>query len=223
MLAHVLEANGVATVSLSSMRGFTERMNPPRALHCDFPLGRPLGVPGDAVFQRGVLDAAFALLEETKGPVLVDYGETIEDVSEVLSCAVPPGIDASLHAAIDEAKSIRPAYNRAMAQYGETNVGRVADADGIPELIQAFVESSEGKHWKELSIPPRRIMDATKDIMNYYEEAALDLSGHVPAARQAETWFFKETETGKLLMAAREAMRGQEAPFWFYVVPFTQG
>jgi len=42
-----------------------ERSHPPRALHCEFPLGRPLGRPGDAAFQRRVLVAALRLLERS--------------------------------------------------------------------------------------------------------------------------------------------------------------
>ena len=44
-LASVLEDAGLATVALSSVRGQVVTTRPPRALHCDFPLGRPLGRP----------------------------------------------------------------------------------------------------------------------------------------------------------------------------------
>ena len=45
-LAHVFEAAGLATVVLSTIRPVAEKMAPPRALHCEFPLGRPLGNHG---------------------------------------------------------------------------------------------------------------------------------------------------------------------------------
>ena len=60
-LASVLEDAGLATVALSIIRGQVETTRPPRALHCEFPLGRPLGRPGDPALQRRVIDAAFAL------------------------------------------------------------------------------------------------------------------------------------------------------------------
>ncbi|HCH79267.1 MAG TPA: glycine reductase, partial [Acidimicrobiaceae bacterium] len=47
MLAHVFEAAGIATVTLASTLSVVERTQPPRALWCDFPLGRPLGKPQD--------------------------------------------------------------------------------------------------------------------------------------------------------------------------------
>ncbi|MFZ1491711.1 MAG: selenoprotein B, partial [Ilumatobacteraceae bacterium] len=74
-LAHVFEAAGLATVVLASNRSVVERMRPPRALYCDFPLGRPLGKPGDATFQLDVLAEAFALLDAPSGPALADYPE----------------------------------------------------------------------------------------------------------------------------------------------------
>ena len=70
-LASVLEQAGFATVALSSIRGQIESTAPPRALHCEFPLGRPLGKPNEPEFQRKVITAAFSLLEMPSGPVLV--------------------------------------------------------------------------------------------------------------------------------------------------------
>src|ERR671910_544074 len=78
-LAHVIEAAGLATVALSLVRPQIEQSRPPRALHCEFPLGRPLGRPGDPEFQRRVLSAAFALLQRRDGPVLEDFPEAIAD------------------------------------------------------------------------------------------------------------------------------------------------
>lgn len=44
-------------------------MSPPRGLFCDFPLGRPLGIPQDVEFQRQMLDRAFGLLEAAEPTV----------------------------------------------------------------------------------------------------------------------------------------------------------
>src|ERR687898_1894693 len=90
-LAHAIEAAGLATVALSLVRPQIERSRPPRALHCEFPLGRPLGRPGDPEFQRRVLSAAFALLQRRDGPVLEDFPETITDEANTpLACPPPP-------------------------------------------------------------------------------------------------------------------------------------
>ena len=89
-LAHVLERAGLATVGISLVRGQAEDGRAPRMLHCQFPLGRPLGRPGDPAFQHRVLDAAFALLPRTDTPVLVDFPEVIDDqADQPLACTLP--------------------------------------------------------------------------------------------------------------------------------------
>ena len=223
MLAHVFEAEGLATVALSNVRPFAERSKIPRALHCEFPMGRPLGKPCDPAFQRRVLDAAFALLDESQGPVLVDFPEEIADESDApLSCPVPPRVDTSLPEAVDEAKALRPAYNRALAEYGRTNVGRLAEADGVPDLVASFVKILDGTEWTEAGIPDNNLLEASKDIMSYYEEAAAALSEHVPGARAAESWFFRETASGKLLKDVRKKLQEAGLPLAPYIAPGTQ-
>ena len=53
VLARVFEEAGMATTSLSLIREQAENIKAPRFLHCEFPLGRPLGKPGDAEFLPG--------------------------------------------------------------------------------------------------------------------------------------------------------------------------
>ena len=67
-----IEAQGVATVSVSLFRPFAEKVKPPRALWVPFPFGRPLGAPNNKAIQRKVLFAMFDLLNRTEGPVLED-------------------------------------------------------------------------------------------------------------------------------------------------------
>ena len=51
-LSHVFEAAGIATATIVSNRQQAEGITPPRALYCEFPLGRPLGRPRDPAYQR---------------------------------------------------------------------------------------------------------------------------------------------------------------------------
>jgi len=221
-IAHVLEGAGLCTVALGLIRGQAERLRPPRMLYCPFPLGRPLGKPGDAVFQRRVLDAAFALLAEHTGPVLVDFPEAVEDASgQPLSCPLPPRENLDLEPAVEEALGLRPAYERNRRAAGRTLVGRAVDADGVPRAVEAFVRIGEGKPWKEVGLDGHPLQWA-RDITSYYEEAAAALVAHVPAARSAESWLYGKTETGKVLKRARARLKEAGEPFWFYLVPFTQ-
>lgn len=220
----MLEQGGLATVQLASVRSYVERIRPPRALYCDFPLGLPLGKPRDEAFQHRVLAAAFALLEREDVPVLEDFPERVADASDApVACSLPPRFDPSLPAAVDEAIGLRAAYERQLARSGRTNVGQVVGADGVAELVAAFVRVADGASLEEAGLPtePRR---AAIDVRAYYEEAALALADHVPAARQAEAWFFRQTETGSQLKRAQATLRERGAPFyvWWPIVPLTQ-
>ena len=226
-LAHVFEAAGIATVTLAATKSVVERMQPPRALFCEFPLGRPLGKPGDVEFQHDVLARAFAMLEAPAGPVLEVHPDTIDADDTPLSCTLPPRFDPSLPAAVDEANGLRKAFDRALERTGVTSVGRSIDPDGVPGALGILDAIANGASWKEAGIPGGNTTALCHDIRTYYEEAALSLvgifegEGEVPAGRAIEAWYFDETETGKLVLEARQVMKDAEAPFpvWFYMTP----
>ncbi|MFT7597364.1 MAG: hypothetical protein ACI8TP_000282 [Acidimicrobiales bacterium] len=220
-LAHVFEAAGIATVTLAATRSVAERMAPPRALYGAFPLGRPLGRPGDAEFQHDVLSRAFALLE-ADGPVLVDHPAVIEAEEVPLSCSLPPRFDASLPPAVDEANGLRKAYDRSAERRGFSSVGRVMEADAVPGALQVLADIANGANWKEAEIPGKNTTAMCHDIRTYYEEAALELvDGPPPDGRAAEAWYFEQTEAGKTVLAARAAIKKQGGPHpaWFYMAP----
>jgi hypothetical protein len=221
-LAHVFEAAGIATVVLAATKSVVERMQPPRALFCEFPLGRPLGKPGDAEFQHDVLAQAFAMLDAETGPVLENHPEVIEADETPLSCALPPRFDPSLPAAVDEAKGMRKAFDRALQRRGVTSVGRVVDPEGLPGALQILDDIVNGTHWKEAGIPGSNTTALCHDIRTYYEEAALELvDGPSPGGRAAEAWYFESTQAGRTVLAARAAIKEQGAPHpvWFYMAP----
>jgi len=221
-LAHVFEAAGIASIVLVSTRDVAERMHIPRGLYGQFPLGRPLGRPGDATFQHDVLARAFALLEATE-PTLVDHPVVIEsDEQTVLSCPLPPPFDPDLPPAVDEARGIREAYDRTLTRRGITSVGRVIDADQVPDALAALDRIAQGEAWTDVALPGKNTIAVCHDIRTYYEEAALELAtGPPPGARAAESWYFDQTKAGATVMAARRALKDQDAPFpfWFYMAP----
>jgi len=220
-LAHIFEAAGLATVTLGSIRKQIESTAPPRGLFCDFPLGRPLGKPNDPEFQHRVLTHAFSLLQATE-PVLEEFPEVIkEDTSEVLACPLPPRSNEELHPALDEIRGLRPAYERVLKQYGDrTATGRVVTADNIEEALSAFIRVAEGVPWKKAGIPgiPLRVV---QDIRAFYEMAALGLSDHLPSAWSGARWFYDSTEGGKVILAAKSALKdaGEPQPVWAYLTP----
>ena len=222
VLAHVFEAAGIATVALGSIRTQIERTAPPRGLFCDFPLGRPLGRPGDAAFQHRVLAHALGLIERATAPTVETFPESIPDDGEgVTACPLPPRHDASLPPAVDEARGLRPAFDRAVAKFGDqAGPGRVVSPDDVPAAVAAFVAVAAGTPWKQAGIPgvPARV---AQDIRGYYETAALALIEHTPAAWETTRWFLNHTEAGRAIVGARVAMKdaGEKQPIWFYLVP----
>ena len=219
VLAHVLEAHGIATVALVSVERLAERMRPPRALYCEFPLGRPLGRPGDAQYQHEVMRAAFGLLGAPAGPVLTAWPEAIECDRRPLACALPEWTDRTVPAAVAEVRGLRIAYDTYRRTHGRTSVGLGVAPDRVEEVAAAFVRIADGTPWREAGLPANPVACAL-DLRSYYEEAALALVDGVPGAGAAEAWFSGTTATGAALRAARDRMREADAPFplWYYLV-----
>lgn len=217
VLAHVLEGHGIATVALVSVEALARRMRPPRALACGFPLGRPLGRPGDPAFQHAVLDAGFALLDAPCAPVLTVLPDPVDPGLEAgawsPSLPVVVGLDPA-----DEMSAWRPAYDAYVRTRGRTSVGLAVDADGLAAAAAAFVRIATGVPFRDAGLPGNAVACAL-DLRTYYEEAALGASGVAPAAGVAAAWFLDATATGRTLRAARDAMRAADAPFplWYYL------
>jgi hypothetical protein len=221
-LAHIFEAAGLHTVTLASVRPVAQRMHPPRALFCEFPLGRPLGIPQDADYQRRVLRQALSMIEDATEPELADFPDVIEAETEAMACSLPPRFDPDLLPAVDEAQGLRRAFDRAVAARGHTSVGRVLDPDDIAAALVELDRMANGTDWLEADLPGNDTISSVHDIRTYYEEAALELvDGPPPGGRAAEEWFYEQTEAGKTVMAARRAMKAAEVPrpFWYYMAP----
>jgi hypothetical protein len=226
VLAQILEAAGIATVALASVLGQARRMRAPRALYCEFPLGRPLGRPLDPGYQHRVLAAAFALLATPAEaiPVLVEFPDVIvAEADEALACPLPPRFDAEVPAAVDEARGLVAAQRRTFERTGRTSLGKVLTPEQVPEALGAFLAVADGRPWNEVGIPGDPISCAA-DIRAFYEEAALSLVDHVPAARQAEGWYVEHTEAGRVMQRAQAAMKaaGAPHPLWFYLLPMSR-
>jgi hypothetical protein len=224
-LSHVFEGLGFATIALASVREQAERIQAPRTLFCDFPLGRPLGKPNDPPLQRSVLRAAFQTLQHSTGPVWAEYPEIISGVvSEEFVCALPPRFNPLELPAVDEAIALRNAYDRTVAAHqGRTNFGRVLThqsmIDGLRSLHKIAVD---GVAFDQAGLPADPIQVAI-DLRAYYIEAAMSLADSTTNAGgqpwAIEQWFYERTEAGRLLLGARRAMKaaGVAQPTWFYM------
>jgi hypothetical protein len=64
----LIEAAGFATVSLSTIAEFTAATGAPRVAAIEYPMGRPLGQPGDRGGQAAVLRSTLKTLEAMEKP-----------------------------------------------------------------------------------------------------------------------------------------------------------
>lgn len=208
-LAHVFESAGLSTIVFASNLGFAERMRPPRALYCDFPIGRPLGVPRDPEFQRAVLRAGLELLDRPTGPVLEIYPIAVGGESEHLVCTIPHAYDPSLPPPVAEVHAIKPAWARTYAENRNvTQVGRLVPPEQIPDAVARFFRVANGDHWQDAGFSSELdISTQAMDIRAFYEEASISLSDHVPAARSGDDWFYGATHSGKLMADVFEQLR----------------
>lgn len=73
LVARVLEAGGISTVTYTNARDIAARAGNPRQIFLNYPLGNPAGRPHDADNQRDVLRSGLKLLEEADKPgIIVD-------------------------------------------------------------------------------------------------------------------------------------------------------
>ena len=216
-LAHYLEEDGLATVALAFVHPHVEAMRPPRALWVPFELGKPFGEPLDPAFQMRVLRAALGLLEETEGPVLVDFPGRISDYDRDLgwSCRSPRlQSDAERTDPLEllariraEDRTIRSLYNKAAASRGRSSVGASGVAlDDLASFLAGFLGSDPPDNpVRSLSLP-QTFRFALDDLMAYYTEAK-SFEGELTTSTDLGRWFWDETAAGRLLIELEHACR----------------
>ena len=165
VLAHYFEGDGLQTTLISLVREHSELVRSPRALWVPFDFGRPLGIPGDADFQRRVVLAALGLLDAGEGPVLVDYPEEAPMADEQTGWACPVNLKlpaeaddrgALLIALDNELAKLAPWYDRALDKQGGTTVGSSTIAiEEIPAFITAFLEGKDRLQTKIITLPAK--------------------------------------------------------------------
>jgi len=212
-VAHYLEEAGLPTTTISLVREHTVQMRPPRALWVSFELGRPLGVPGDAPFQRRVVEAALALLERRDGPVILqDYAEDAPDglaieTYEGAACPIslpkpdPGPVSDLAKRVLAEIGRLSPWYQLALEGSGRTMVG--ISGLKIEELVRFLSALAEGETENPRQ-PERelgeRMRDATEDLRNWYLEAAGARPGGAASSRALADWYWGETAAGALCL-----------------------
>jgi D-proline reductase (dithiol) PrdB len=71
LVARVLEAGGISTVTFTNARDIASSAGNPRQVFLNYPLGNPTGRPHDPDNQREVLRTGLKLLEEADKPGII--------------------------------------------------------------------------------------------------------------------------------------------------------
>lgn len=213
----MLEAAGLATVSISQVREHTEKIRPPRAVFVPFPLGMPMGAPDDAEQQHRVLAAALQTFLAPSGPVLVDFpddewreagaGSAIQASSVALA---PSRVDVAT-----EVFTMRRAHEQWVVQTGRTSVG-VSGVEprrfrGVVRFLEAYAGGAEAdmsERPDDVAVPVfvRRCAD---DLKAMYAEGRL-VEHPDESADDRARWLWGETALGGLLRAVRERMEASD-------------
>jgi len=211
-LAHYLEEDGLATTQISLIRLHSEKTRPPRALWVPFELGRPLGPPNDAAFQRRVLMATLDLFAAPRGPVLVDYPEeaakATQDEMEGWVCPInlaSPGANSD-GAIENEMKSLWPWYDMALEKHGRNNLG--ASGLALEDALGVVLSFSTGEPEEAPVADVSRgegLRLAVDDLKAFYVDAAMAQPGNASGS-DVQDWFWRETAFARLLHDMRRKL-----------------
>lgn len=210
----------MATTSISLVREQSERVQPTRALWVSFPLGRPLGVPGDAAFQLDVIRRALGLLETATEPTIVDHPVDAPDAGpEPWACplSLPVTTSDSLEQRLlAEIARLRPWAAETRRARGRTLFGAsgagVDDVDAVARALAAVATTGD------LSVPPESdvawshsmpvlVRHLADDLRGWYHEAIAAQPGPTPPDHDAlNDWIFGSTVFGETLLSVGDVL-----------------
>src|SRR5215510_13835786 len=204
-------------------------MGNPRSLWVPFDLGRPLGPPHNAGFQKDVLRAALELLEVPTGPVLLadyphedpsaadrddwrppfDFAETLPDPSNSVQFA------AALE---EEIRTLAPFHRAFVAANQRTMVGLSGmDIEGCRQFFVAYLADPAATNARP-SVPIaeafRRVVD---DLKAYYLEAMMSANPVIPSSPQLENVFWDRTALARGLLVLRSRLMADNDPMTRFV------
>jgi hypothetical protein len=208
----MLEQRGLPSVALGAVRAQMEKTRPPRGLWTSAQLGRPVGEPEDKAFQRRVVLAALRLLERSDGPVILeDFPEDPPGLMDTPGWKPPalPATDLMPNAPDDWAMSftrelglLLPLWQQAQERFGRTTVGlSFQPPQAWPGFAARFL-AGELPHAAGHDTPALALRFLCDDVKALYGEAA-QAEGAAPSSRQVDTWFWRQTVAGQLLIALR--------------------
>ena len=223
MLARVLEANGIATTSISLVREHSEKVKPPRALFVPFPFGHALGRANAPELQHRVLRAALDLLTAPSGPVLADFPDDAEPGDQppaprqASAIAPAPGVTED---PVAEVRELRGRWE----QWLEKNGGRTAFGlsglaaghfENVVRFLQRFADGADADMTQRpASVPlPGFIRWCADDLKTIAFEGYLAMTPDAGGDEVAR-WFWSATAAGQLLRRVRDRLDASDDPKW---------
>lgn len=210
----MLESRGLPTTVIALVLPQVEKTRPPRALMVPFVLGRPLGEPNDEAFQQRVLKLALGLLVRQDGPVILEHFPDDNpsafdraDWQPAVALPEPPACTTSAafeSAFRNELARVLPAWEQFKARFGRTSVGLSGQAiTDWPAFAVSYLDGSLPTVPLH-ETPALSLRFLADDVKALYGEAVQAVDGP-PSARQIDTWFWRRTVAGQLLIALRNA------------------
>jgi hypothetical protein len=210
----------LSTVALSLIREHTEKVKPPRAVYVPFPLGLPLGHPGNLAEQQAVLELAFSTLAAPSGPVLAIYRDDVAadetgspvQASEFAADDTAGGIDFAT-----EVTLMRRYWEQRLAATGRSGVGLSKIAPQRFRGVVRFLESYAVDPLADMAERPGDmpvpffIRNCIEDLRVMYVEARLQTHpGESSTDRQR--WLLGSTALGLMIRRLRDIMDASTDP-----------
>ena len=187
-------------------------MQPPRALWVSFPLGRPLGKPGDAAFQLDVIRAALGLFDRSNGPVLQDYPVDLPAVETETAAACPvsfaKGADEnnSWKARLgNEFAELEPWYELSCRRRGGRTLVGIEGQPPRQNMLTIASYLDDGVIPKDV----KWLKQAIEDIKAYYVEAMIAQPGEYDR-RALHVQFWQETSFGAAILKLYHQFHGAD-------------
>ena len=68
LIQRIIEASGIATISISLSKDISQKVLPPRAVYTGLPLGHPIAFPGEIFRQQQILRILLKYLKKINSP-----------------------------------------------------------------------------------------------------------------------------------------------------------
>jgi hypothetical protein len=219
-LAHYLEEEGIPSVAIALIRPQAEHTRPPRALWVPFELGRPIGPPGDAKFQKRVILTALQMLEaEPAASLIVDFpdDDPREQPDPGWRPPLPPADVADLDAATladrleAELKRLAPAYAWSCTARLRSTVGLSGLAPvACGSYVAAWLRGERPESPVGDMSPALALRFAIDDLKAFALEAGLAHGGN-PSSQQLGNWLWNQTVLGAALhLLRRQCLAGDD-------------